>query len=302
MFFNAKDAEDLLPVEVDDEYITASSITPQPPDDISLTRGFIVIARIYQCLMIQSASITRQSGLNHERWTKPEQCTCCIHGPPENEIRAFEHLYQRIQNVLNDLPHCLAPWQDGDNIDRIDNVPQWQDPFLRSPADPCEVAQIRCESLGSMRANIHITQLWCRFVIAERLCSLREYDRSMHEIYSTMLLPEHEFLCQQLLYLLSNISFRSLESNGISITFKIRQIAAVLLQYRDSSSSDGDLDASDDRRNGSIHEQGRQLDNLAQRAQGYIDKFMDILSRLDAFTFQDTQQVLWNATTHQNLA
>lgn len=302
MFCNTEDIQDLLPAEVDDDYISMDSVGEQPAGDVSLTKGFNVMARIYLCFMVQPYSLQKDEQSTDRRMESNPQCRCCIHGSPENEIRVFEDLFGRIQDVLSDLPSCLTPWQHGNDLDSIDDAPQWDSQLPITLAFTRDMRPSRYDSLGSMRANIHITQLWARYVIFERLVTLYEQNSKKVRLPPTLLLSEHELLCEKLLYLLSNISFRSLESNGVSLTFKIRQIAALFLQYETPS---------DNRAEESVHDgtyaftlgvnphetgQSKRKEATAQRAHLYISKFMHILTRLDAFTFQDTQQVLWNAS------
>ena len=82
---------------------------------------------------------------------------------------------------------------------------------------------------------------------------------------------EREDSCEQLLHVLYNIKQKSLEPNGISLTFKIRQVAAPLLNcpFEDHT-------------------------GISRRARLYIEKFMELLTLLDKYSFQDTQMVVWS--------
>lgn len=53
MVCNAKNIDSLLPVEIDDEYISDTHVGEQPVGETSLTKGFNILVQIYLCFMVK---------------------------------------------------------------------------------------------------------------------------------------------------------------------------------------------------------------------------------------------------------
>jgi hypothetical protein len=84
-----------LPLEVDDDYITAESILPQPSSRLSFMSGFIGISRVFKIL---SQVITRQRTLQNNPAAGPDKDTL---------LKWIGETKEELRVLMNDLPPLL---------------------------------------------------------------------------------------------------------------------------------------------------------------------------------------------------
>ncbi|KIW13985.1 hypothetical protein PV08_06766 [Exophiala spinifera] len=243
MLFNSDDLAALMPLEVDDEYLFSDHIVPQPPDHVSLVAGFNCAVKVFlgfvDLPLEELGSPSRSRGV----------------------IDTLRKMYQRTIHLLDDVPPQLSGWRTG-------YVHGAESPNGHDPSN-----NLRHRQLESLRANIHVTSLWARSRIFERLHGLTststtddsEFYRIQHNLWS-----ERQYSCERLLHVLYNIRQQNLEPNGRSLLFKIRQVAAPLLNcaFEDHTT-------------------------ISPRARIYIERFVELLAQLDKYSFHDTQIVVW---------
>ena len=162
----------------------------------------------------------------------------------------------------------------------------------------------RTTALEANRANIHVTQLWARYLIFDRLVSAHRQSSAQENLppaqiqsLAAFVQSEHETICDQLLHFLQSIEIQSLESNGVSISYKIRQVASLLLDYQAASTGQNRRGedttlysiANSSHYSADAHAQNR---GLTERAQHYINQFLDLLTRLEQASSQEMQRLI----------
>lgn len=259
--FETADADLLMPLDVDDEYITRDGIFLQPPGKTPLVAGFNILIRISNCLV----SIIRDHSLPLVSCDETVvnarlvlgMCKCGRHVQPAAISELVQARLRKIKEVVSDLPAEFRKW-----------------PSSKHSASSEAVLFSQYES---MRANIHATHLWAQSVLLERFVTSTSWGnntRSTSDVESIWELREH--ISRQLLHILTNVSQPNLEPNGYFIVgiywrnslnrlahlfpqiSKARQVAATLL-------------------NGPF----REGDGVSSRAKVYIDGFAEVLARLD---------------------
>ncbi|KAH7360702.1 hypothetical protein BKA65DRAFT_547415 [Rhexocercosporidium sp. MPI-PUGE-AT-0058] len=247
--------ESLMPAEVDDEYIHAHTIYPQPPGTVSLVTGFNLNSQVFLAAYTSGSQ-------------RDEPCPCIRAEDVQLQIRHLQQRLDVLKYMLDDIPAPLQPWVASE---QQDNSP---------PPGDADDLQGRRELYGHfaiLRANLHVTHLWFQTLLSSQLDVLLESQVSLEAgtlipmctppLTSALPVPvrdvklvwaEREALCRQLLHLLHGIPHTYLEPNGITIVSKIREISATLLSVPQG------LDAGAER-----------------RAATYLRAFADILSKLD---------------------
>ncbi|KAI4853971.1 hypothetical protein E4T44_00503 [Aureobasidium sp. EXF-8845] len=268
--FETADAEHLMPLEVDDEYITRTETYPQPADKESLVSGFNALIMISDCLVpifkdtsaIASFFHTEDAGSRLDLGT----CSCGRHvqkAPPSLSIMA--RLIKATQ-ILDNLPPHLSSWA-----------------LSRSSTDP---------HFEIMTANIHVTFVWIQNLLLERLIAVKEADATTDQdlAYHQILLKLRDGIWEHLMSVLNNISEANLKPNGyvlvcclyymssieiraLTMFFQIvkaRTVAASLL--------------------GCAPEGGG---TRSHRERAYLQNFADLLARLDESYCNDNTLALW---------
>lgn len=116
-----------LPLEIDDDYLTTTTSTPQPSGRISYMTGFVAVSRIFEIL--------GQCQIRQRTWTNNPDA-----GPGRTELsRWVDDNQVKMRDILHDLPKAL----------RAESSSREQGGFERADES----------SLGIQRANIHITAL-----------------------------------------------------------------------------------------------------------------------------------------------
>jgi hypothetical protein len=258
MLFDSEHLETLLPLDLDDEYITPNSLYQQPSSEIPLASGFTGLVHIFLCLMDLPEEVVGRPRITSSTTEARRSSDSYINRP---NYLVLKRMFDRVRYVLDDIAPQMALWQGdwaGTELDHSD-----------------QNSATRSDQLESMRANLQVSRLWVRSLIFERLLEI--YHRSSSctgdqaKAHDREHWSEREDICEQLLAVLYNIKQKNLEPNGISLTYKIRQVAATLLDcpFEEHTS-------------------------ISRRARLYIERFMELLTLLDKYSFQDTQMVVWN--------
>ena len=280
LYYETVDADQLWPIEVDDEYITRTEILQQPPGRPSLTIGFNANSRIFCCLVPASkdpsvpiltttSQLPTHSSRLDENYLSTCTCGTFIQLAPQHAV--VYALLDKVRYVVDDLPPELQPWRDD-----VTSIP----PTATHPHASSSHSAIRNAQFEAMRANIHATHLWAQSVLTERLISLNHPHSSNSTMGMAMTTSPHhhnhqqsvpisessakyiwslrEEICQSLLRVLYNIRQSNLEPNGGVLVYKIRQVASTLLDCPFEERSD-----------------------IAQRASDYISEFVGLLARVD---------------------
>jgi hypothetical protein len=274
MLFNVDDLGGLLPLPLDDEDI-GERIVGGSGSTTAIVDGFLGIIEVFLCFVaLSDASLVDVGGV----FPRPTRAGS-DHGrrsytATQGSVDALQSMFQRVLSIDERMPRVMALW-------------------LEPTCDLSSFTPLVAGQLMSMRANIHVTRLWARYLIFDRLVTLQAEQHPDAGINKELIITEHEAVCEQLLQFLHNVNVRSLESNGMPISFKIRQVAALLLEYSSRSSSS--------REDGAVTHTGLRLhptspfnatqSGLVDRADGYIEQFLEILTRLNSSTMQDSQML-----------
>ncbi|OKO98835.1 hypothetical protein PENSUB_8752 [Penicillium subrubescens] len=243
---NSIDPNDLMPLEVDDEFIfkdeVAAPITPRP----CLATGFIHHSRVFLAAI-------------RDPYSKPsakDPCPCVRTHDLNLQVHFFQDRLDCLRHLLIDIPSCLQLSAPVPNVLGVDGL----------SIEDIETLQ---SQFASMRANLHITHIWLQSLILDQL----EVAQSRQQRQIPALgPPDHtgifdqralwlyrEELCRQLFFILYNFPQSSLEANGLHAANKVRDIASSLLACP-------------------FHPE----DPIAKRVAGYVQRSTDILSRLDS--------------------
>lgn len=212
--FDSADAELLMPLDVDDEYITAQQVHPQPQGRTSLTVGFNALNYINNCLV----TIIKDPLLPLLSCTEPtidhrsllQTCVCGRHVKPASIAALVQARLEKTRPVLDHLPDELRPWSSNSEPSLVD-----------SSTDAVLFSQYE-----SMKANIHVTHLWVQSILFERYVACRQTSSTSNPAIDCpseeRIWEMREDICRQLLHLLNNISQANLEPNG---HFLVRNLA-----------------------------------------------------------------------------
>ncbi|KAI1344543.1 hypothetical protein F5Y15DRAFT_114923 [Xylariaceae sp. FL0016] len=224
-----------MPLEVDDEYIYAAQVLPQPEGTFPLITGFNRNIRIYMT-MNELIGVDMCYGINFFDWSAQKNILSnglaaakqsAEEMPPELQVKVdpnkidspgfdvsgYQYHPPAYPNAQpsNDLRHALAE-------------------------QPLRRRQLQCEI---QKANIYASQLATRSYFVERYLNLRDAHRSQTNFRETeedagddrdaMVANERELIVRNLLTVLASISQRNMEPNGQSLINKIRQVASTLM-------------------------------------------------------------------------
>ena len=242
------DLEALLPSEVEDEVMT-NRHSPSAAAHITLTTGFNIHSRLFW------AALTALS----PKERKNEFCACIQRSQASVRISHLQSRLHELRYMLDNIPQQLRPWATtaDDHFDEDENL------------TGLEVDTIRSQ-FQTIRANIHVTHLWLQSIILDGLEAIVEHQQNHLSSPSSIATPssvsfdtltawsEREDICRQLLHVLHSIPEFNLETNGLHLAYKIRDIAVGLLACPYPSDSD-----------------------TGQRASQYLRDLTDKLSRLD---------------------
>jgi hypothetical protein len=191
---------DLLPLELDDEYILADRVMPQPTSvGLSLTARFNTHSRIFWAAL-ESPSPQGSPA------TKTEPCSCTRSRQPMAQLLYLKDRLHDLKYMLDGVPPRLRQWSAEDDDEALHSPDQEQRRVLKA-------------QFASMRANIHVTHLWLQSIISDQVDAILLGESSR----ATLISPppdlkvgwaEREDLCRQLLHVLHGIPEVHLEPNG----------------------------------------------------------------------------------------
>lgn len=225
-----------LPFEVDDAYIHATHIDPQPSNKLSYMAGFIANVKIYTNL---DPVICMENSFGVDRiYDAEKQRSILFNGD------------KQVKHYISQLPPQLCIWHG---------------PASRTPSTPASTfKRDRSDTTGSedgtdtpiehediyeiQKANIYVSYLSVRSYIIEKYYSLSEPLRPSRDSDSPSrahavtevrqwIRTQREGIAADLLHVLSSIRPIHFEPNGASLTMKIRQIASTLLPEPDPAGS-----------------------------------------------------------------
>ncbi|KAL3465717.1 hypothetical protein BJX64DRAFT_285320 [Aspergillus heterothallicus] len=243
--------DQLLPLEVDDEYIMETIIKEQPSAVLSLTAGFLAEKRILLNLldldyddMSVSLGIDKLATDTESGGTQPARRVSSTTTPAVLLDRI-----RRLKYSIDDFPpSCGASTHD------------------KSSSCSNEPGHTVSEEVIEMqKVNVHVTNYWAQNYLIERLLSSSSTLSSSHQDttpFNLDLWERREGLCRDLLQFLNHSSVAALQRNGYALIYKIRQIAAALL---DCPADPAAL-----------------FGPLYRRVRTHVQSFMDVLVRIDA--------------------
>ncbi|RYO82913.1 hypothetical protein DL766_003390 [Monosporascus sp. MC13-8B] len=254
------------PVEVDDEYIYADQILPQPEGIPSLITGFNRNICVYTT-MNELVGVDMCYGMKFFDWNAQKN----ILG---NGLAAAKQATEDLPVHLRVKTEPSQPQPP--NFD--ESGLQYHPPAFPAAQPPNDLRHAFAEEpmrrrelqFEIQKANIYASSLATRSYFVERYLNLRDAELQRRKLEGNgavdavederdlMVAEERELIVENLLTVLSSISQRNMEPNGASIINKIRQVASTLLD-----------DAPE--RKGTV----------AVRAEEYLRRFVDILMGLE---------------------
>lgn len=323
MLFDSEQLQNLLPLDLDDEYITPDSLYQQPASETPLATGFIGLIHIFLCLVDLPEEVVGGGKGNPKirLSSTPEARNPANHYADRRDYRVLRRMFERAKYILDDISPQMALWRGGGHTEAEGGGEAEPD----HDQDGQEQQVTRSDQLESMRANLQVTGLWVRSLIFERLLAMYQasWSNANHtsspstsdeaQAHEREHWAERQTTCEQLLSVLSNIKQKTLEPNGITLTYKIRQVAATLLLVQKEGKGEGEVDEGVDSRCRLFeYEQGEQHYTNASTSKNknmsmstsasisrlrgaslYVERFVELLTLLDEYSFQDTQMVAW---------
>ncbi|CAG8961272.1 hypothetical protein HYFRA_00013551 [Hymenoscyphus fraxineus] len=276
-----------MPLEVDDEYIFVDHIAVQPHNVLSKITGFNAGIKIYLTVS-PLATMEMAYGIDQVfDWNRQKRVL-------EECLKNVKKTLDGIAPELHVAPQSKAPEFGANNTSYFPPVPE----YMGARANATNGAQWQPE--GSMearrnlqfeiqKANIYASQLGTRSYIVEKYLGLQELQEqrdqssaspsvmsspglmaagldgiipkksptSNYDGYENVV-AERELIVKDLLVVLNSINQVNMEPNGGSFINKIRQIASTL-----------------------ISTPAQRKGPVAQTAEAYLNRFLDILMRLE---------------------
>ena len=257
------------PLEVDDEFIYADHILPQPEGILPLIAGFNRNIRVYTT-MNELVGVDMCYGIGFFDWSAQKNILF-------NGLTAAKG---STEGLPVELQVRIEQGQIQDPLGFEKSDLQYYPPSfpLAQPANdvrhtfsqhPMRRRQLQFEI---QKANIHVSQLATRSYFVERYLNLRDAHRSQYgyaenqqggehqdkDDRDSQVAQERELIVQNLLTVLASINQRNIEPNGGSLVNKIRQVAGTLLN--DAPERKG---------------------TMAIKADEYLGRFLEILTKLE---------------------
>lgn len=253
-----------MPLEVDDQYIYADQVLPQPEGTTSLITGFNRNISVYLS-MNELMGVDMCYGMSFFEWkAQKTMLVNALHTakvvtndmPPELYLDLGAALAGPATSLAEEpgMQYCPPAYP---------NLQPSNDVRLLYAQHPDRRRKLQYEI---QKANIYASQLATRSYFVERYLNLRDAHRSQaaggaadagDEVDGTMT-EERELIIRNLLVVLTSITQRNMEPNGASLVNKIRQVASTLL-----------------------HDAPERKGPLALKADEYLGKFVDILMKLE---------------------
>ncbi|KAB8360961.1 hypothetical protein FH972_024693 [Carpinus fangiana] len=222
--FEEADAEHLYLLNLDDEVILPDRLQTEATSQTPLIAGLVASSRIHICL----SSIIKESIPVLTTWSGPQSSTKRIVGncecgrmiSPVSAVEILNYRLEKVRGILDDLPSEL-------------HLPP--QPSLEDDEKSQHPKAVRCMQYESMAANIHITALWAQSILLESIIAVsgRSKDTNAHDISLSFdeVWTQREKICRQVLSTIKRLSSASVEASGMILIYKIRQVAATLMEY-----------------------------------------------------------------------
>ncbi|KAK9774420.1 putative Zn(2)-C6 fungal-type domain-containing protein [Seiridium cardinale] len=264
-----------LPVEVDDELIYPHQILAQPEGTTSLITGFNHNVNTYMA-MNELVGVDMCYGINFFEWSAQKSMLS----------NALSSTKAHLERLPDSLQIKIDPTQLENGLGAVADDPnlRYYPPAFPATQPPNDVRHSLAEDpnrrrrlqLEIQKANIYASQLATRSYFVERYLNLHDSHKAQSTLSShvgsdikvngedvrdeidNMVYDEREAIIKSLLTVLTSITQRNMEPNGVSLVNKIRQIASTLLN-----------DAPE--RKGPV----------AKQAEEYLGKFLEILVKLE---------------------
>jgi hypothetical protein len=198
---NSIKLEELMPLEIDDEFIQENGILLSPPGLPCLTTGFNINSRVFWAAILPSV-------------------------PGNGVDRRYRGLEDYSANLeyLKDRFHNLKYM--------LDDTPSSFRQYASTPKEGNSRGRDLLESqITTLRANVHVTHLWLQSVIMDRIDAIvhNSPESSSDTPNAKDSWREREDICRQLLHILHSIPVANHEPNGCYLIHKVRDCAATLL-------------------------------------------------------------------------
>ncbi|WDK10302.1 hypothetical protein CGRA01v4_01581 [Colletotrichum graminicola] len=213
--------EELMPVPVDDEFISCAGILPCPEDISakSMTAGFNIHSRIFSAARLQSPL-----------------CSCPQARDPTIRLARLKEQLCHLKYMLDTVQPAYKPWKKSKSA-------------LTPASDDDSVRIIQRDII---RANIQTTHLWLQIVLLGQIDNIISEqsvsasppkDPAPHVAFGFLPPPfsqrqgqdavcdERENICRELLHTVHSFSRSALEPNGNGLVYKLRDIAVALLPF-----------------------------------------------------------------------
>ncbi|KAG8879600.1 hypothetical protein FRB98_005598 [Tulasnella sp. 332] len=288
-----------FPREVDDEYITAHAIHPQPPNKTAVVSGLNYISRIFALLgeILVRIRVDKRSPpqgpfaiarLEEVRALHQRICSALAHAPPELRLKSGgrrDGLKQELTGTGGSTTSAVNGADFG-GVAFTENAFQEIKEFFDSPNAHRDDAS---NPYLVMQANLYVTQQLVRFVIEqyrhELITLMRENMSDPSQCGSLAAAAElqkggwtseeREAVASDLLNVLHSIPIPAIATNGPSLVHKVRFVASTLL---DSVRKAETAPAS------------------AARAHAYLWDFLSILSEIERnYLLADDREVDFNS-------
>jgi hypothetical protein len=194
--------EELMPVPVDDEYITKDGILPCPESlaSKSLTSGFNIHSRVF--LSAQPPN---------------PLCSCPGVNNPTTRITKLKDQVRQLKYMLDTVQPTYRPWNKLKSTHT-------------SASDDDSVEDIQREII---RANIQTTYLWLQIVLLDQIDTIGSEQKGSSGMSQTpeSVWDERENVCRELLHTMHSFSYSALEPNGnalVSHSYSIDTISRIL--------------------------------------------------------------------------
>jgi hypothetical protein len=198
--------DQLLPLEVDDEYISETEVKEQPPGVLSLTAGFLAEKKILLDLLdLDYDNMPESPGIgNLEPDTLIRESQLARRTSSTATPAVLLERIRRLKYSLDDF----SPSRGATSHDQS------------SPLSNESSHTVSEEVIELQRVNVYVTNYWAQNYLIERLLSLSSARHSSQQdsIPSTLDLWERrEGLCRDLLHFLNNSNLAALQRNGYAL-------------------------------------------------------------------------------------
>ncbi|KAJ5993224.1 beta-glucosidase [Penicillium sp. IBT 35674x] len=195
--------EDLMPLEVPDELILENEVLMPANPAPCLETGFVLHSRVFWAAI--RAICPKKAA--------EDPCPCIRAHHPQLQMSYFQDRLATLKHILDECPVDFQAWQF-----------EGRDEDLRT---------MIVSQFSSLRVNIHVTHLWLQSLIMDQLEATHAHQQERglpSQMFDQRALwGEREELCRQLFYIIYHFPPLSLETNGLHLANKVRDISASLL-------------------------------------------------------------------------